>query len=120
MRRSDPVVELDGHWLLRDGDVLASLETARSLGARARGLLGRDRFGGALLIPHTRSVHTIGMRFPIDVAFVDGELTVLSTQTVSRHRMTRLHLGARHVVEAEAGAFERWGLRAGDQLEIKG
>ena len=34
----------------------------------------------ALLIPHCRSVHTFGMRFPIDVAFVDERGRVLRTE----------------------------------------
>src|SRR5207253_1449246 len=64
-------------WLIRDGEVLATLEVAASPAARLRGLLGRDGFGGAILIRHARSVHTIGMRFPIDVAFCDRDLRVV-------------------------------------------
>jgi len=105
--------------LLRDGEVLASLEVAEAMGDRLKGLLGRDRIDGALLLRPARSVHTIGMRFGIDVAFCDRELVVLRTVTVPRNRMTRPVLRGRAVIEAEAGAFARWGLRAGDQLEIK-
>ena len=36
-------------------------------------LLSRRRAGPGLLIPRCRSVHTVGMRFPIDVVFLDGE-----------------------------------------------
>ena len=66
-------------WLLREGEVLASLEVADTRPARRRGLLGRDSIDGALLLVPARSVHTIGMRFPIDVAWLDGDLTVLRT-----------------------------------------
>jgi uncharacterized membrane protein (UPF0127 family) len=107
-------------WLVRDGEVLASLEVAESCGSRLRGLLGREGVDGALLIKPARSVHTIGMRFPIDVAFCDGELKVLATTTMARHRLGAPRLRARCVVEAEAGAFARWQLRPGDHLEIKG
>lgn len=108
-------------WLVRDGEVLASLEVARGVRERARGLLGRDSFEGALLIERTRAVHTIGMRFPIDVAFLDRSLRVLDTVAPLRPwRLTRPRLRARHVLEAPAGAFERWHLRPGDVLEIKG
>ena len=34
-------------------------------------LLGRDRAGPGLLIPRCRCIHTIGMRFPLDVVFLD-------------------------------------------------
>lgn len=107
-------------WLLRDGEVLAVLEVVESLGARSRGLLGRDGVEGAILLKPARSVHTLGMRFPIDVAFCDRDMTVLDTVVMARHRVGRPRLRARCVLEAEAGAFERWSLRRGDQLEIKG
>jgi uncharacterized membrane protein (UPF0127 family) len=107
-------------WLLRDGEVLATLEVADSFVDRARGLLGRDGIDGALLLRPARSVHTIGMRFPIDVAFCDGELVVITTRCLERHRVCLPRVRARCVVEAEAGAFERWKLRTGDHLEIKG
>lgn len=107
-------------WLLRDGEVLASLEVADGRRARSRGLLGRDGVDGALLLRPCRSVHTLGMRFPIDVAFCDGDLRVLRVVTMPRHRMSRPVLRARAVIEAEAGAFARWGVRPGDTLEVKG
>jgi uncharacterized membrane protein (UPF0127 family) len=34
--------------------------------------------------------------------------------------MTRPRRGCRAVIEAEAGAFERWRLQVGDRLEVKG
>jgi uncharacterized membrane protein (UPF0127 family) len=106
-------------WLLRDGEVLASVEIAESLGARARGLLGRSTLEGAMVLRPARSVHSIGMRFAIDVAFCDDALIVLDTQTLKRNRMTRPRWRAFCVVEARAGAFERWRLRPGDQLELR-
>jgi uncharacterized protein len=60
------------------------------------------------------------MRFPIDVAFCDADLVVITTVRLERHRVCLPRVRARAVVEAEAGAFERWKLRTGDQLEIKG
>jgi uncharacterized membrane protein (UPF0127 family) len=105
-------------WLLRDGKVLASLEVASSRPERRRGLLGRDGLEGALLIEGSKSVHTIGMRFPIDVAHLDAEGTVLRTTTMSRNRIGLPVLRASCVLEAEAGAFRRWELTAGQVLEV--
>jgi uncharacterized protein len=34
-------------------------------------LLGPDRAGEGLLLPRCRAIHTIGMRFPLDVVFLD-------------------------------------------------
>jgi uncharacterized membrane protein (UPF0127 family) len=82
-------------------------------------LLGRDGIEGALLLAPARSVHSIGMRFPLDVAWLDADLTVVRTTRLDRNRMTRPVLRARSVVEAEAGAFARWSLHVGDQLERK-
>ncbi|MGH9212292.1 MAG: DUF192 domain-containing protein [Acidimicrobiales bacterium] len=106
-------------WLLREGEVLASLEIARGRRDRARGLLGRDGIEGALLLEPARSVHTLGMRFPIDVAFCDGDLVVLRVLRMQRHRVALPVWRASAVIEAEAGCFARWQLRPGDQLEVK-
>jgi len=105
-------------WLLRDGEVLAALEIASTRSERRRGLLGREGIEGALLLKPARSVHTIGMRFPIDVAFCDGELAVVAVRCMRRYRMSRPRLRASCVIEASAGAFDRWGLRVGDRLEV--
>ena len=107
-------------WLVRDGEVLASVEIASTFGGRLRGLLGRDGVDGALLIEHARAVHTLGMRFPIDVAYLDSTMTVVDTTSMRTWRPGRPRLRARCVLEAEAGAFERWRLRPGDRLEVKG
>ena len=106
-------------WLLRGGEVLASLEIAAGRRARRRGLLGRDGIDGALLIRPARSVHTVGMRFPIDVAFLDDDGTVLRTVTMARHRLGLPTMRAAAVLEAEAGTFARWHLVAGDRLEVR-
>lgn len=106
-------------WLLCDGKVMATAEVADSFAARAKGLLGRDGYEGAMVLPHTRAVHTFGMRFPVDVALCDGEMVVLGVTTLQPWRMSLPRRGTRSVVEAESGAFDRWGLRAGDRLELR-
>ena len=99
--------------------MLASLEVAGSFGSRLRGLLGRDGLDGAYLIKPAMSVHTLGMRFGIDVAYCDGQLRVLDTVTMRPHRVGLVRLRARCVIEAEAGAFARWRLTPGDRLEVR-
>jgi uncharacterized membrane protein (UPF0127 family) len=106
-------------WLLRGEQVLAAVELAERRRDRYRGLLGRERIEGALVLRPCRSVHTVGMRFPIDVAFCTRDLTVLRTVSLRPNRVTRPSLRACCVIEAEAGAFERWKLRPGDVLEIR-
>ena len=109
-------------WLVREGgDVLASAEIARRARERTHGLLGREAesMTGALVLRPCRQVHTLGMRFPIDVAFCDREGVVLRTVTVPPWRVTRVVWRAGFVVEAAAGSFERWHLQAGDTIEVK-
>jgi uncharacterized protein len=106
-------------WLLRDGQVLAAAEVASSYGERLRGLLGRSGYEGALVLERTRSIHTLGMRFAIDVAFLDRDMVVIDVASLRPWRMTVPRVRCRRVLEAEAGAFDRWGLRRGDRLELR-
>lgn len=107
-------------WLVRDGKVLATIEVATSVRARTRGLLGRDGIDGAILLEPAKSVHTLRMRFPIDVAFCDRDLRVLKVVTLPTNRVTAPVRRAHAVVEAEAGMMARWGIRVGDQLHVRG
>jgi hypothetical protein len=55
----------------------------------------------------------------VDVAFLDRDLVVLHTLRLRRYWLALPRLRTRSVLEAEAGAFERWGLKVGDRLEIQ-
>jgi uncharacterized membrane protein (UPF0127 family) len=107
-------------WLVTDDDrVLASCEVADSRRARRAGLLGRDHLDGALVLEPCRWVHTVGMRFPVDVAFIAGDGTVVKTMQMQRRRIGVPVWRSSVVVEAEAGAFSRWGLRVGDIVLLR-
>lgn len=112
----DPI---DNGWLVRDGRVLASLEIPRTRRGKARGLIGRTGIEGAMLLRPARSVHSFGMRFDLDIAFVDGDGVVVRTLRLHRHRITPPVWRARAVVEAEAGTFGQWDLSIGDEIEIR-
>ena len=99
--------------------MLASAEVADTRSERRRGLLHRDGLDGAMVITSCRWVHTMGMRFPLDVAYVDEAGTVVKTVRMPRHRLGWPVSNASWVIEAEAGAFERWGLRVGDVVELR-
>jgi uncharacterized protein len=105
-------------WLARDGERICPVEVARSFRERSRGLMGRDGIDGALLLRPASSVHTFGMRFAIDVAFLDRDDVVLRVVTMRPNRLGRPALRARSIVEAEAGALRE--LRPGDRLTITG
>jgi hypothetical protein len=105
-------------WLLQDGDVVCALEMTDSLAERGV-LRGRDGCDGALHIEGARLVHTAGMRFPVDIAFLSVDLTVLRVITLKPWRIALGGRGARSAVQTEAGALGRWGVRVGNQLEVR-
>ncbi|MEV7196658.1 DUF192 domain-containing protein [Streptomyces sp. NPDC093510] len=95
------------------------LEIAGSARARRQGLLGRAGVAGAILLTPASSVHTVRMRFAIDVAYLDQEWRVLSVRTMRPGRIGLPRPRARHVIEAEAGAMARWGVRRGARIVVR-
>lgn len=59
------------------------------------------------------------MRFPIDVAYLDDDGIVVKTMHMKRFRLGVPVWRASWVIEAEGGAFGRWGLRVGDEVELR-
>jgi uncharacterized protein len=106
-------------WVLRDGQVLAAAEVADSFLERSLGLIGKRSYDGAMLLPRTRSIHSFGVRFALDVAFLDRRMRVLSVVRLRPWGMTLPRLHAWQTLEAKAGCFDRWGLRTGDELEFR-
>jgi uncharacterized protein len=74
---------------------------AEDFRTRLRGLAWRERSqaGPGLLIPRCSSVHTFGMRFPLDVFFLDAEGRVLAVRRRVPPRRVVWHRGARNVLE---------------------
>ena len=74
---------------------------------RLRGLLGRDGLarGEAMAFPRCGAVHTVGMRFPIDVAFLgrDGRPVRLVRAVPPGRLLVWGGFRARTTVEAAAG-----------------
>ncbi|WP_329230601.1 DUF192 domain-containing protein [Streptomyces canus] len=99
-------------------ELAVPLEIASSYRARTKGLLGRDSVDGALLLSPAGSVHTFRMRFPIDVAYLDRRLRVIAVRTMKPGRLGLPRLRSRHVLEAEAGVMEGWGVRVGVRVEV--
>ncbi|MGZ4677192.1 MAG: DUF192 domain-containing protein [Acidimicrobiia bacterium] len=110
---------LPPQWVVRAGEVLAAAEVPDGARGRARGLLGRDGISGVMVLQPCRHVHTFRMRFAIDVAFCDRDGVVLRTCTLAPNRLSPLVPRARLALEAQAGTFARWELRAGDRIELR-
>jgi uncharacterized membrane protein (UPF0127 family) len=88
---------------------------------RLIGLAGRKRLdaGCGLLIRPSSGIHTIGMRFPIDVVALNKKMVVLKLwQRVVPLRMTGINLRTHSVLELPAGQIEQCQMQVGDQLEF--
>ena len=107
----------------RTGAALAvRVERASSMLGRMRGLLGRSELpqGDALLIAPCASIHTLFMRFRIDVVFLSRALRVVrAISGLHPWRATRFHRGAAMAVELPEGTVARTGTREGDVLELE-
>ena len=64
-------------------------------------------------------MHTFGVRFAIDVAFVDEAGVVIKIVRMPPGRMGAPVKHGSWVIEATTGAFERWGLSVGDVVEVR-
>lgn len=106
-------------WLVREGDVLASVELPAGRRARAKGLLGRPNLEGAMVLEGVSSVHTFGMHFDLDVAFVDADCIVIRTLFLPRNRVTLPVWRSKMIIEAQAGSFGQWDLKIGDKVEVR-
>ena len=93
--RELPVEEVLGRRL-----PVAATRLSRLLGLAG---LPRMRAGPGLVIPRCRSVHTFGMRFPIDVLFLDSEDEVVDKRLDVGPRRILGCRAARAVVELPAG-----------------
>lgn len=90
------------HTALDADRVLIEARTHRS---RRRGLSRLDALDPmyALHIPQTPSVHTFGMRFALDLIWLDGEGAVVRVDHGVGARRMRLCVRARSVIETVAG-----------------
>ncbi len=100
---------------LDDFDIAATT----SAGERAKGLLGRDSLDddAGLYIAPCKQVHTFGMRFPIDVAFVGrhGEVRHV-VHAMAPKRIGRIVLSAKGALELRAGRLAELDVAKGDRL----
>lgn len=102
------------------GRTRLQVATAASMAARLRGLLGRPALGpdeGLLLAP-CNLVHTVGMRYAIDVVFLRRDGTVLKVASALPPRRLSGHWRAHRVLELAAGTAARSGIVPGVRLPI--
>ncbi len=99
-------------------DDLAVADTALR---RLVGLLGKSHLPGGkgLLITPCKGVHTIGMRFPIDVLFISKSNEIVAVvRNLQPNRMTRLYRYAVSALELPADMLDETGTNIGDEIEF--
>lgn len=97
------------------------LEIARTLWQRGAGLIGRAGMaeGEGLWLRPCSSIHTFGLRFAIDVLFLDREgRTLRIACSVRPCRVCGPVWGAKTVVELPAGVLEQADVRIGARFEV--
>lgn len=102
--------------------IVSDLKEASDFFSRLRGLIGRASLGKdeGLWMARCWAIHTIGMRFPIDVIFLDGDLTVKKAiKGVSPFSPIVCCVSAKGVLEVPDGTIEKGQVQVGDRLEIK-
>lgn len=104
--------------LHRNGEYLCNAEIAVNRAARRAGLRGRDFLDGALWLPRCRWIHSFGVTFEIDVAYLNLDGVVIRVERVAPRSLCLPVIAAASVVESYAGAMQTWGLKEGDRLSL--
>ena len=88
-----------------------------------KGLLGRSTSnfgkGKGLWISPSEGIHTIGMSFPIDVAYLDEKQRVVCMyHELAPYRIAAVKFKARSVLELPAGVLAESQTQVGDLLQF--
>ena len=104
-----------------DRIVVPQLEVADSLWTQTVGLMGRKGLplDGGMLIPNCNAIHTAFVRFPIDVLFLDRDLTVVrAISALAPWRIVGFVRGAKSVVELPAGTLRHNRIEVGQRFAV--
>jgi len=75
--------------------------------------------GGGLWIMPSSGVHTVGMRFPIDVVGLDKHMRVIKVwHDLVPYRVTSVSMKMRSVIELAAGTIRKTKIEVGDLLTV--
>ena len=107
----------------RDAYLATELDIASTHWSRFRGLMatkpGEFRTGQGLWIVPCRGVHTLGMRFPIDVLYLDRDKVVVHVEeNLKPWRFAPVRRKALSVLELPQETLSTTGTSVGDKIEI--
>lgn len=119
-RRSESVARMKVSNLTRQTVLADAVEVADSHAKRNKGLLGRDGLasGEGLWIVPCEAVHTFGMRFPIDLVYIDRKRRVRKVRSSVRPWRMSACLSAHSVIELPSGTVRATQTVRGDTLEF--
>jgi uncharacterized membrane protein (UPF0127 family) len=105
-----------------DESLAECVEVAVTSRDRRKGLLGRSGLeaASALIIAPCFSIHTMFMRFAIDVVFVDEDGRVVKVVRDMTPWRIAVHPIAHAVVELPAGSLRGRQVNTGDRLYLRG
>jgi len=100
--------------------VALEVDVAATRATRRRGLLGRESLGATegLLLTPCKAVHTVGMRFAIDVIFIDRDGRAVRIVPALAPWRIAMSARAKAVIELAAGTAAAADIRIGDMLYL--
>jgi uncharacterized protein len=120
-RKSESVRKILIRNLTRESILADNAELADTSASRRKGLLTREALypGQGLWIVPCGAIHTIGMRFSIDVLYLDRKRRVKKIRAGVTPWRVSMCLLAHSVLELPTGSIARTRTQAGDQLEFQ-
>ena len=100
--------------------VALEVDVAATRATRRRGLLGRESVGATegLLLTPCKAVHTVGMRFPIDVIFIDRDGRAVRIVPALAPWRIAMSTRAKAVIELAVGTAAAADIQIGDMLYL--
>ena len=98
-----------------------TIEVAESASQKVKGLLGRECLedGQGLLFKGAGSLHTLFMRFPIDIIYTNKQGKVIKTaKAVRPFKLVAAPLRCHYAIELPAGAISASNTQVGDFLSF--
>lgn len=107
----------------RNAYLATNVSIAGTHWSRLRGLMGKDiasfPAGNGLWIIPSRGVHTLAMRFPIDVLYLDRDKHVVHVEeNLKPWRVAKVNMRTASVLELPGNTLKSTGTAVGDEIEI--
>ena len=116
----DPMYEIRTR---EDGALVGNrIELADGTWSRLKGLIGRTHLtdGEGLLISPCQAVHMYGVRFPVDVVFLNEALEVLAVyEGLQPGSRTSVHRHARYALKLPHGTLTKANIAEGQRLAME-